>query len=114
MTNHGARPKDAEPKFAPGARVIWHRANGKEYPATVNSADWFRRTREPWQYSITLDRNAATARMSHLLRFPPESQLSAEEEPRVLDGSFDVTRSVRAGVTRPTAADFERKLRAKS
>ena len=78
--NHGPRPAGATPKFAPGARVLWHLpvkgGPAKIYPATVIDAKWYRRTREPWNYSIRLDATKATARMSHLLRFPPESQLT--------------------------------------
>jgi hypothetical protein len=69
--------------FTAGDRVVWSRTTKtgvKRYPATVENVGWYRRTAEPWQYMVRLDRNAATARMSHLLRFPPESQLSPEEE----------------------------------
>jgi hypothetical protein len=77
MTDHGVRPPaGVKPRFEPGARVLWTRSNGKVYPATVEKVDWYRRTREPWGYMIRLDASAATARMQHLLRFPPESQLS--------------------------------------
>jgi hypothetical protein len=81
MTDWGRKPPQGEkPKFAPGDRVIWHaKHNGKDYPATVDSVDWFRRTAEPWQYTISLDQTPATKRLTYLLRFPGESRLSAED-----------------------------------
>lgn len=79
MTDHGTRPAAGQtPAFEEGARVTWTRRDGKTYPATVEGVGWYRRTAEPWNYMIRLDRTPATSRMTHLLRFPPQSQLSAE------------------------------------
>jgi hypothetical protein len=79
MTDWGRRPPPGQqPEFAPGDRVLWHHGT-RAYPATVEQAAWYRRTREPWQYTIMLDRCDLTRRMTHLLRFPPQSQLSPAE-----------------------------------
>ena len=76
MTDWGARPpyRDAPPPFPVGSRVVWLH-NGKRYPATVRAAGWYRRTAEPWQFAIELDRNYLTRLMTWLDRYVPASSL---------------------------------------